>query len=88
MPRLTRRGDRPSRGTYWCQASNEEGKVTSRKASLDIGILRGDFIEEPLDTWVSLKREVSGSWLVNHLTKKKLIFIHTNKYTRIYQHIS
>jgi len=46
------------RGTYWCKASNSEGEVTSRKATLDIGVLRGEFPEEPLDTWVARREEV------------------------------
>ena len=41
------------------RASNVDGSVTSRKANLDIAVLRGEFPEEPLDTWVAQRGEVS-----------------------------
>ena len=40
------------------RASNIDGSVTSRKANLDIAVLRGEFPEEPLDTWVAQRGEV------------------------------
>ena len=40
------------------RASNVDGSVTSRKANLDIAVIRGEFPEEPLDTWVAQKGEV------------------------------
>ena len=38
-----------------------DGSVSSRKANLDIAVLRGEFPEEPLDTWVAQRGEVSQS---------------------------
>ena len=40
-----------------------DGSVTSRKANLDIAVLRGEFAEEPLDTWVAQRGEVSCLYL-------------------------
>ena len=40
-----------------------DGSVTSRKANLDIAVLRGEFPEEPLDTWVAQRGEVSSPYL-------------------------
>ena len=45
--------------TFHFRASNVDGSVTSRKANLDIAVLRGEFPEEPLDTWVAQRGEVS-----------------------------
>eukprot|EP00090_Calanus_glacialis_P005360 TRINITY_DN14165_c0_g1_i1.p2 TRINITY_DN14165_c0_g1~~TRINITY_DN14165_c0_g1_i1.p2 ORF type:complete len:628 (-),score=93.63 TRINITY_DN14165_c0_g1_i1:3356-5239(-) len=46
------------RGTYWCIASNSDGEVVSRKAKLDIAVLKPIFAEEPLDTWVIRGEEI------------------------------
>lgn len=49
--------NKPRKQTIF-RASNVDGSVTSRKANLDIAVLRGEFPEEPLDTWVAQRGEV------------------------------
>ncbi|CAL4087767.1 unnamed protein product, partial [Meganyctiphanes norvegica] len=40
-------------GSYWCQATNEVGTVTSNNATLEIAFLREDFRGSPVDTVVA-----------------------------------
>ena len=59
---------------FHLRASNVDGSVTSRKANLDIAVIRGEFPEEPLDTWVAQKGEVGclGTRKVCHFFLKSL----------------